>query len=129
MYKRFWHFSYTIVIKYNITFVLSSSLLPAFIGKGLITTTDSSATLHYVDYYLESLLDKYLPIPLDNTGLPQLITRLPVSDAILKHVIGLISIGHSHFLQGYPPIYAVSGSIISMYHSLPIASFRPYRCQ
>ncbi len=81
----------------HVVAVLSSRLLPAFIGSDLFTTTGSSATSHHFGLFLTQILNSHYQLltlrlwedsrGLDDARLPQLLCRLPVDDYVLKHLL------------------------------------------
>ena len=90
--------------------VLSSTLLPGFIGRNFITTTASSATSHP----LRPWLSPWTAIS-GHAGygvrLPRLLHRLPVNDATLKHSTGLTEYRASRYFARLPTCTAESGSL------------------
>jgi hypothetical protein len=78
----------------NVIAVFSSTRLPGFSGRDLLTTTGSSATSHRVGCFLSCLL-KSPTDPIrrgrwpDDARLPQLLYWLPVDDYVLNHLLSL----------------------------------------
>jgi len=94
----------------NVPSVFSSGLLPAFIGRGFLTTTDSSATLHHIFSPLCFHLFELTCFPRMMQGFPGKVC-LPELEPIRPNSPGYLAFGLSHFLQGYPPDEPTSVSL------------------
>ena len=69
--------------------VFSSTRLPGFTGRDLLTTTESSVTSHHLCHFLSCLLKRRYRRQLvaNDARLPQPLCWLPVDNHILKHVL------------------------------------------
>lgn len=111
-----------------ISSVFSSSLLPAFSGRAFLTTTDSSATCCDFRGFLNSFLSP--PTTFHGSQQASPVTALaprrpfhPQTHPMVDQVLGF-----SLFCT-ITPIGCRIRFTYAMYRLLPIASFRPNRCQ
>ena len=107
--------------------VFPSTPLPGFIGGNFITTTESSATRQRILPFSSLLLAGSFPLR-DATGLPRL-RRVPCEQCHPQTHHGPDQVsGFALFCTLAHPFCRIRFAF-AMYRSLPIASFRPCRCQ
>jgi hypothetical protein len=102
IYKLSYILTYT---RFKVTYVLT--IYPASAsGRFWLLPNPAEIKCHPAEH--RAILDFRLVspyqvfFPLNSTGLPRLISQLPVSNRILNHMQHLVSIGRSHLLQGCP---------------------------
>ena len=113
--------------------VLPSRLLPAFTGRDFITTTDSSATSHRIVRpwvspcaFLTRSIDQWIETIRGFPSYLWLPVKLPHPQSRYGSTTRYRA---SRYVARLPTRCAESGSLALCAASLPIASFRPCRCQ